>query len=319
MGYNIVRYQLENEVQWGVLKGETIAPFIKENIQLKDILTNHLQEASFIASHEVLGIIQVDQVSLLSPATRPTRLLCLGLNYYEHREEAQTHKTKAPVFFRKDESSLIGAHDNIRWPEGCHLLDYEVEMGLVMKKAITEPTKITSVNVGQYIAGMILVNDMSPRDLMFFNPFSQWYLGKSWRTMCPMGPSIYIFDEGEVTNIHEMELKLWVNDDLRQDANTKDMINKPEQALTTASQAVDLEVGDIFLTGTPGGVAIQAPSKVKQKIAQLLIPEKKIPSMMIKSQLKSGRFLKEGDTVRCTLSSPDGRIDCGEQKNLIVK
>ena len=320
MGYNILRFKHHQTTHWGVQKGNKISPFGIGVDQLSDLLTKHLGEAAAKAKDDSEGTFDLDSLQIISPVTRPTRLLCLGLNYYEHRDEAQAHRTKtAPLFFRKDESAIIGPTDDIQWPKGCHLLDYEVEMGLIMKKAITAPTQITKENIGDYVGGMILANDMSPRDLMFFTPFSQWFMGKSWRCMCPLGPSIYIFEEGEAAKIHEMEIKLWVNDELRQDAHTKDMITKPEKALTLASESIDLAVGDVVLTGTPGGVAIQAPSKMKQNIGRLLFSEKKLATMMVKGQLKSGRFLKDGDVVRCSLKSADGSIDCGEQRSLIVK
>ena len=318
MGFNILRFNYKNANHWGVLKGDSINTFGKGATQLKDILNNHLREAKAIANNDSKGEIELAEVKIISPITRPTRLLCLGLNYYEHREEARKQDTKAPVFFRKDESSIIGPNDDIQWPKGCQLLDYEVEMGLVMKKAITQPTEITSENIGEYVAGMLLVNDMSPRDLMFFNPYSQWYLGKSWRYMCPLGPYIYIFEEGEVSLMHDMEIKLWVNDELRQDAHTKDMINKPEQALTLASAGIDLAPGDVFLTGTPGGVAAKAPSKEEEMAYNKLEPKQKVKAM-IEDQLKSGQFLKDGDVIRCSFKSPDGKIDCGEQLSKIVK
>jgi len=319
MGYNILRFKHNQTTHWGVLKGDKITPFGIGVGQLSEILTNHLGEASAKAKNADSGTFDLSSVQIISPVTRPTRLLCLGLNYYEHRDEAQAHRTKtAPLFFRKDESAIIGASDDIQWPKGCHLLDYEVEMGLIMKKEITGPIKVTTENIGEYVGGMILANDMSPRDLMFFTPFSQWYMGKSWRCMCPLGPYIYIFEEGEAAKMHEMEIKLWVNDDLRQDAHTKDMITKPEKALTLASESIDLAIGDVVLTGTPGGVAIQAPSKTKQNIGRILFSEKKLATMMVKSQLKSGRFLKGGDVVRCSLKSADGQIDCGEQRSTII-
>ncbi|MFK7979987.1 MAG: fumarylacetoacetate hydrolase family protein [Saprospiraceae bacterium] len=319
MGYNILRFQQNGNTQWGVLKGDKIAPFGEGVDQLKDILANHLEAAKGLAKSPVTGTINLDAVKVVSPVTRPTRLLCLGLNYYEHRDESQhDRKNKQTVFFRKDESAITGATDDIQWPKGCHLLDYEVELGLVMKKAITGPTEITPDNIGEYVGGMVLVNDISPRDLMFFTPFSQWYMGKSYRTMCPIGPSIYILEEGEAAKIHDMEIKLWVNDDLRQDAHSKHMITKPEKALTLASDTLDLAPGDVLLTGTPGGVAVRAPTKeVQAEHMKLTVQER--AKLFITGQLESGRYLKEGDIIRCALKSSDGTIDLGEHRNRVVK
>ena len=123
----------------------------------------------------------------------------------------------------------------------------------------------------------------------------------------------------EIHKIHDLEIKLWVNDELRQDAHTSQLITKPEQALTEVSQFVDLEVGDVVLTGTPGGVAIQAPNPKVVNLMRLLFSPKKLGAMMVKGQLKSGKFLKSGDSVRCSLKSSDGSVDCGEQKVTVIK
>ena len=320
MGYNILRFHYEGITRWGVVKGDTIEPFADDADELKDVLSNHLTEAAAIARNRALGKIKLTDVAIVSPVTRPTRLLCLGVNYAEHREEtkASKHQTDT-LFFRKDESSITGPFDDIPWPAKEPLFDYEVEVGLIIKKEITEPKSIDTRNIGDYVGGIILANDLSPRTTMISAPFGQWYKGKSWRNMCPLGPYIHILEEGDIEKIHDLEIKLWVNDELRQDAHTSQLITKPERALSEASQFVDLEVGDVVLTGTPGGVAIKAPNPKLVHLMQLLFPPKKLGEMMVKSQLKSGKFLKKGDTVRCNLKSSDGSIDCGEQMVTIVK
>jgi len=319
MGFNILRFKQDNKTQWGVLKGETIQPFAKGVYQTKHVLAKkHLATAGSIAKNSDLGSVKLGEVRVLNPITRPTRLLALGVNYASHREEVSVGDLPETLFFRKDESSMISATDDIIWPEGCRLLDYEVEMGIVMKKAITKKMEITPDNIEQYVAGVVIANDMSPRDFQMFAPMGQWYVGKSWRYMCPMGPYIHIFEEGEAAKLHDLTIKLWVNDDLRQDANTKDLIASPELALTRASKFVDLEPGDVILTGTPGGVALKIPTKEQLKKAQSLSPGERA-KRFVEGQLASGRFLKHGDIIRCTLQSADGSIDCGEQVNRIVK
>lgn len=319
MGYNILRFKQNNKTQWGVLKGEMIQPFAKGVYQLKHVLAKkHLAAAGTIAKNSDLGTVKLSEVTVLNPVTRPTRLLALGVNYASHRDEVSADQLPETLFFRKDESSMISATDDILWPEGCQLLDYEVEMGMVMKKAISKKMELTPDNIGEYVAGVVLANDMSPRDFQLAAPHGQWYVGKSWRYMCPMGPYIHIFEEGEAAKLHDLTIKLWVNDDLRQDAHTSDLITGPELALTRASKFVDLAPGDVILTGTPGGVALQLPSKAALKKAQALSPGERI-KRFVEGQLASGRFLKNGDIVRCTLQSSDGSIDCGEQANRIVK
>jgi len=320
MGYNILRFEYKDTTQWGVLKEDKVIPFGEGATQLKDILNDHLKEASTIAKSAQAGTVALSDITIISPVTRPTRLLCLGVNYAEHREETKADKhQKETLFFRKDESSITTPYADIPWPAKEPLFDYEVEMGLIIKKDLTQPMTITAQNIGEYVGGVVLANDLSPRTTMVFAPFGQWYKGKSWRSMCPLGPYIHIFEKEEVSKIHDIEVKLWVNGELRQDAHTSQLITPPEQALTEAAEFVDLEVGDVLLTGTPGGVAINAPNPKVVHMMRLLLPPKKMGEMMVKSQLKSGQFLKEGDVVRCTLKSSDGSLDCGEQRVTIVK
>ena len=319
MGFNILRYEHKGTAAWGVQKDDHVIPFAQDVAELKTILVEeHLAAATQLAENEGPGSISMSDINILSPVTRPTRLLALGVNYHDHREEAGSDQhAEETLFFRKDDSAINTPTGDIVRPGTEPLLDYEVEMGLVIKKGITAPIEITPNNIGEYVAGMVLVNDMSARVTMIGAPFSQWYKGKSGRTMCPIGPYIHIFGEGEAAQMHEMEIKLWVNDELRQDAHTRDLIAKPEAALTEASGFVDLAPGDVLLTGTPGGVAIKAPSDLVMFISQF-VPAKRRIKMLIDGQLKSGKFLNDGDVVRCTLQSADGSIDCGEQRNQVV-
>lgn len=320
MGYNILRFNHNQSTQWGVLKGDAVSPIAEGASQLKDVLNNHLSDAATIAHDGDAGSINIADIEIISPVTRPTRLLCLGVNYADHREEAQASKHQSDtLFFRKDESSITDPIISIPWPGEEPLFDYEVEVGLIIKKDISESMSITTDNIGDYVGGIILANDLSPRLTMVSAPFGQWYKGKSMRNMCPLGPYIHILEEGEVSKIHDLEIKLWVNDDLRQDAHTSQLITKPERALSEASQFVDLEVGDVVLTGTPGGVAIKAPNPKLVNFMQLIMSPKKLGTMMVKNQLKSGKFLKNGDRIRCSLKSSDGSIDCGEQYITVVK
>ena len=262
MGYNILRFKIQDTIRWGILKGDKVVPFAEGIFELKDILTEtNLQVAHSIVKEKTSGSISLSDIEIMSSVTQPTRLLALGVNYTEHREEAGTENNNSTVFFRKDESAITSAFGDIQWPKGSQLLDYEVEMGIVIKKEICSSKVINSENIGDYVAGIVLVNDMSPRDLQLGGPFNQWYKGKSYRTMCPIGPYIYIYEPGEVETMHNMQLKLWVNDELRQNVHTSLMITKPEEALTLASEFVDLKPGDVVLTGTPGGVALKSPSK----------------------------------------------------------
>jgi 2-keto-4-pentenoate hydratase/2-oxohepta-3-ene-1,7-dioic acid hydratase in catechol pathway len=253
---------------------------------------------------------------LLSPVSAPVKVICQGLNYAEHREEASLAATsKGNVIFAKDDSSITGPNSPIVRPLDCQCLDYEVELGVIIKKDITGPTEITEENLHEYISGLILANDMSPRDLQYRDDYMQWFKAKSCRTMLPLGPFLYLMEPDDFQNLYKLNIKLWVNDGLRQSASTSQMIFKPAATLTELSTFMNLNVGDLVLTGTPGGVIVKAPSKLMQGIATWLLSNEKKVDIFRK---KKDEFLQDGDIIKAHISSEDGTIDLGYQINKIV-
>jgi 2-keto-4-pentenoate hydratase/2-oxohepta-3-ene-1,7-dioic acid hydratase in catechol pathway len=126
-------------------------------------------------------------------------------------------------------------------------------MGLVIGKAIGEKTNITAHNLGEYVHGVVLCNEMSLRDVMFSQPFGQWFKAKSWRSSSPFGCIVYLFETPEeAALIHHLNIKLWLNDELRQNGKTANLITKPQQALTEISQWCNMDIGDVLLTGRGG-------------------------------------------------------------------
>lgn len=311
MGLSIVRYQKKRSktAQFGVLKKDKIVPIAGRYKSLADFL-NRGQQRAKAASREQ-GTIDYNQVKILSPVTRPCRLLCQGVNYAKHRVEAGSDKAaeKINLYFRKDDSTIIGPTEDIKYPKNISFLDYEVEMGLVMGKTINTTTTVDNNNLGEYLAGIVLCNDVSVRDWMFTQPFGQWFKGKSPRNSSPIGPVFYLFEnEADVEIINNLHIRLWMNEELRQDSHTSKLIIKPYKALTELSEWIDMEVGDVLMTGTPGGVSIRVPS-----------PHPKGPEGMMQAQRDSGVvWLKPGDTLRAELSTADGSVQLGFQENKIV-
>ena len=132
--------------------------------------------------------------------------------------------------------------------------------------------------------------------------------------MLPLGPVLYLLSQDDFQALDDLRLQLWVNDELRQDANTSEMIFKPAPTLTEIASFMNLRTGDIVLTGTPGGVVVKAPSKFVQGLGTwLLSNEKKIEVF----RKKKADYLQDGDVVRTHISSTDGSIDLGYQRNTI--
>jgi 2-keto-4-pentenoate hydratase/2-oxohepta-3-ene-1,7-dioic acid hydratase in catechol pathway len=209
---------------------------------------------------------------------------------------------------------MSGARDDIVRPAHVQLLDYEVELGIVIGKPVTEPVTVTAANLAEYVGAFVIANDVSARDIQL--PQGQWYKGKSYRTFCPVGPHLCVPDVDEVARWAELRLTLSVNGEKRQDALAGDMVFQPAATLTEFSQLETFEVGDLILTGTPGGVALQPPKAAAQKIAGLL-PEDKKWQLFVKNQLKSSAYLMPGDRVVAAIRTDDGALDLGTQHNTV--
>ncbi|MEM6347541.1 MAG: fumarylacetoacetate hydrolase family protein [Bacteroidota bacterium] len=314
MGKSIVKYKHQGQVVWGLKKGQNIISLIKQPDSLSDLITHQSQ---FLKAENLSkDFVAYDQIEIFAPVSKPLRVICQGVNYASHRAESALSKSSSGnVIFAKDYSAVSGAYSPINRPKDCLCLDYEVELGLIIKQDITEATQITDGDLHQYIAGLVLANDMSPRDLQYKEDYGQWFKGKSCRTMLPLGPILYLLDKEDFAYLDNLNLKLWVNGQLRQDANTSQLIFRPAETLREISEFMDLSVGDLLLTGTPGGVVIKAPSKFLQGIATWLMSnEQKVAAL----QQKQAEYLQDGDTIEASISSPDGQIDLGRQTNTIV-
>ena len=194
------------------------------------------------------------------------------------------------------------------------LLDYEVELGIVLGKATNGPVAVTADNLAEYVGALVVANDVSARDVQL--PQGQWYKGKSYRTFCPVGPYLCVPDAGEVARWRDLRLTLSVNGRPRQDCLAGDMVFGPAATITEFSQLEDFEVGDLLLTGTPGGVALQPPNPMVQRVLGLL-PEGKKWQLFVTSQAKSSAYLKPGDTVVASIRTADGALDLGTQHNTV--
>lgn len=314
MGHALIRYRYSDQIKWGVLHKEKVYELKNVPESLKDIIAS--SSSILIPENYAIEPIAYSSVEILPPVNEPLRVICQGVNYASHREEsALTSTSQGNVIFAKDSSSITGADNNIVRPKDCQCLDYEVELGLIIRQDITEPTKVTDNQLYKYIGGFVLANDMSPRDLQYKDDFAQWFKGKSYRTMLPLGPVVFIPDIEDFKYLNQLELKLWVNGELRQHASTAQLIFKPAQTLTELSEIINLSAGDLLLTGTPGGVIIKAPNKFLQGLATwLLSNEQKVAAL----RKHKDSYLRDGDIIKCEIASKDGKIHLGTQNNRIV-
>ncbi len=186
----------------------------------------------------------------LDPPVNPRKLMCLGRNYAEHAKETGHTPPKEPVFFSKAPSATIGHGHDIIYPDIVTQLDYEVELAVIIGK---EGKHISMENAWDYVAGYTIMNDVSARDHQFRYD-QQWFVGKSFDTFAPIGP--WIVDKYEIIDPNNLDLKTWVNGEIRQKSNTSYMIFKIDFLISFISNVLTLEKGDVISTGTPSGVAM---------------------------------------------------------------
>lgn len=263
VGIKLVRFQQQETTYWGVLD-EQLFVIEGQFETLKDILTNGL-DAMKQAKANGIAVDQND-ITLLSPVTDDANIYCQGTNYAAHRVEAGFTLEKPPynLLFTKAPSTLTSATANIICPEHVRLLDYEIELGLIMKQNVTEATKVTNENLKDYVAGFVITNDVSARDVQIVE--QQWFKGKSYRGFCPTGPYIYLLEENEIDYLEKLEMHLTVNGETRQRVLTEQLLFKPTETLTEMSSIFDLKVGDLILTGTPSGVALRLNADILKPI-----------------------------------------------------
>ena len=188
-------------------------------------------------------------VHLESPVLRPPKILAVGLNYADHVAEAGMEAPKHPMIFNKQSTSAHAPRDPFHLPRVSDKLDYEGELGIVIGKYCRHVPRDRAQEV---IAGYTVINDVSVRDWQIRVP--PFTMGKSFDTHCPMGPWIVTGDE--IGDPHSLELKTWVNGELRQNTNTKHLIFDCFTLVEHLSTAFTLEPGDVIPTGTSSGVAI---------------------------------------------------------------
>ncbi len=193
--------------------------------------------------------LALDAVRLEAPIARPPKFLAVGLNYADHVAESGLETPVHPMIFNKQSTCVTGPTDPVHLPRASHVLDYEGELGFVIGRRCRHVSRDDAADV---IAGYCVVNDVSVRDWQLRVP--TFTMGKSFDTHGPIGPWIVTSDE--LRDPHQLRLRTWVNGELRQESNTKELIFDCYTLVEHLSTAFTLEPGDVVATGTPGGVGI---------------------------------------------------------------
>ena len=191
-----------------------------------------------------------EDVRLAAPTARPSKIVCVGLNYAKHAEESGMAVPGEPVLFFKATSSIVGPNDNVMLPRGSEKSDWEVELAVVISK---KTSYVIESEAMDYVAGYMVHNDISERAFQLERE-GQWVKGKSCDTFAPLGP--FMASKDEIADPHNLRLWLKLNGETLQDSNTSDFIFDIPKVVSYISEFMTLLPGDIISTGTPFGVGL---------------------------------------------------------------
>jgi len=192
-------------------------------------------------------VLDAAKATLLAPVPRPPKIICIGLNYRDHAEEAKATIPDAPTVFSKFPTATTGHGHPIVLPRNSTKPDYEAEFAVVIGRG---GRHIRESRWREHVFGYTIFNDVSARD--FQNATSQWMIGKTFDTFAPMGPAIVTADE--IADPHELDISLVLSGQTMQRSNTRNMIFPLPRLIAYLSSVFTLEPGDVIATGTPAGV-----------------------------------------------------------------
>ena len=275
----LARYLKQNAECYGVLEQDSAVCLHSLAKQLKKELPSHIED--FIADEAAQRAAEVflagatpsdlkaasaplTEVTLLAPIAFPPKIICLGWNYFDHTAERKVPTPEEPVFFMKPHTTIVGPGDRIIKRPFVRELDYEGELAVIIGKKAKDVPVDKALDC---VFGYSIMNDVSARDFQFKD--KQWTRGKGFDTFAPTGPCIAT--RCQLPNTENLSIRTWINEELRQNGSTSDMIFNVAQIIYHLSRVMTLEPCDIISTGTPSGVAMA---------------------------MKEPKWLKDGDTVR---------------------
>jgi len=242
----------DGEVRCGAVVGDEIVDLTTPGIGLPGDMIELLRSGQGALERAADAIsegqrLSLDEVRLLAPVPRPTKVLAIGMNYVDHVLELGREAPEYQYWFNKQRTCIVGPGAPVVVPRVSNLVDYEGELAMVVGRRCryVSVDRLTDV-----IAGYTVMNDVSVRDWQWRTP--TFTMGKSFDTHGPMGP--YLVTTDEVEDAQDLSIRTWVNGELRQDSSTSQMIFSCAEQVEYLSTGFTLEVGDVILTGTPAGV-----------------------------------------------------------------
>lgn len=259
----LIRYHDKKEENYGVLRDNWAVSLPALAKQLNENLPKHLEQFINLGSQAIRkaeklvesaqkkdfehASIPIDKITLLAPIPFPPKIICLGLNYRDHASEQNAPIPDEPIIFMKPHTTIIGPNENIVKPSFVEQLDYEAELAVVIGK---KAKNVQASEAKLFIFGHTILNDVSARDIQFKD--KQWTRGKSFDAFAPTGPCITTINQLQDTS--NLAIKTWINEELRQNSTTSNMIFNVNEIVYHLSRVMTLEPCDIIATGTPAGV-----------------------------------------------------------------
>lgn len=321
MAVQVIRYQpsgsqASHAPQWGVVFGDKVAPLAGSFATTGEFVQHGLQAAWAASERE--ATLALSGLTVLSPVTSNQQFVCQGINYPSHIRESGLDPDNLPFncIFTKASSCISGPFDDVIRPRHVKLLDYEIELGLVLKRDLLSEVNVPADKLHDYVAGVTIVNDVSARDVQL--PQGQFYKGKSYRTFGPVGPYLLLLEPAEWRQVSALQMTLEVNGQVRQQDVCGSMVNKPHTTLTELSGLQNLYAGDLIATGTPAGCAAQSPGKLAMLAAKVLLSDAQKWRIFIKGGVKNPDYLQPNDLMTLSIRTKDGALDLGTQRTRVV-
>jgi 5-carboxymethyl-2-hydroxymuconate isomerase len=279
----LARFTHRSMTTWGFVDGEELraapagAPGLTQALTAGGEVLTDLRAAAGPP-------VPLAEARLLAPIERPSKVVCVGLNYGEHAREAGLAIPTEPLLFAKFPSAICGPADDVRLPAPARLVDWEAELGVVIGSRIEQ---VSPEHALEHVAGYLVANDVTARDLQGSD--GQWVRSKSFTSFCPLGP--WVTTRDEVGDGSGLTVRLTVNGVVKQHGNTSDLIFGVAELVSFCSQVSAWEPGDVLLTGTPAGTGFG---------------------------MKPREFLSEGDHMETSISGLGGlsnRVVRADQSN----
>lgn len=316
MPVSIIRFTEQGSPRWGVLFGRLIAPLTTDAATTGELLERHWDALWALTPSQ--ATLPLERVQLLAPVTPRQQFICQGINYRSHIAESGLRVEDFPfnTIFTKAPSCITAADAPVARPAHVQLLDYEIELGLVLRRPLPAGTRVEEADLPTWLAGVTVVNDLSARDVQL--PQGQFYKGKSYRGFGPVGPTLVLLLPEEWARWPELHMRLSVNGQPRQDAYCAEMIHAPAATLTELAAMHDLHPGDLIATGTPAGCAARAPGKLAMFVLKHLLSEAGKWRAFVGKGRSNPAYLRPGDRISASIRTDDGAIDLGEQTTCIT-